>query len=144
MQTLYLGKYELFGDAELTAAAYLVETALYYMGIVSTKERDMEHLRFPPYGEGLWQEAVVFRLMRAFNRRLGRLARRRRALGIYGRRNAGWRLLGQAPGLGRRAFPMLRSGLGVYLRAERETLFAGLRPAAWRGGRRAEATPPPT
>ena len=138
LDALYVDKYELFGDAELTAAAYLVETALYYMGIVSTKERIMEHLRFPPYGEGLWQEAVVFRVMRAFRRRLVGLARRRRALGIYGKRNAGWRLYGRAPGLGPRAFPMLRSGLRIYLRVERETLWAGLRRALRRGATEAD------
>lgn len=138
LHALYVGKYQLFGDAELTAAAYLVETALYYMGIVTPKDRDLEHLRYPPYGEGLWQEAVVFRVMRAFNRRLQRLARRRRERGIYGRRNAGWRLLGRAPGLGRHALPMLRAGLRVYLRLEWETFAAGLRPAAWRRPARAE------
>lgn len=127
LHALYVGKYEIFGDAELTAAAYLSETALYYMGIVSSKDRDLEHLRFPPYGEGLWQETAVFRLMRAFTRRLARLARRRRTLGIYGRRNSGWRLLGRAPGLGLGALPMLRSGLAVYLRVEAETFWAGLR-----------------
>ncbi|HUP43220.1 MAG TPA: tryptophan 7-halogenase [Thermoanaerobaculia bacterium] len=132
LHALYVGKYELFGDAELTAAAYLVETALYYMGIVTTKDRDLEHLRYPPYGEGLWQETLFFRLMRGFTRRLTRLARRRRALGIYGRRNAGWRLLGRAPGLGAGALHMLRSGLRIYLRVERETFLAGLRPAARR------------
>jgi hypothetical protein len=132
LHALYVGKYELFGDAELTAAAYLVETALYYMGIVTSKDRDLEHLRYPPFGEGLWQETLFFRLMRGFTRRLNRLARRRRALGIYGRRNAGWRLLGRAPGLGRHALPMLRAGLRVYLRLEWETFAAALRPAAWR------------
>jgi flavin-dependent dehydrogenase len=132
LHALYVGKYQLFGDAELTAAAYLVETALYYIGIVTPKDRDLELLRQPPYGEGLWQEAVVFRLMRAFNLRLQLLARRRRARGIYGRRNAGWRLLGKAPGLGRSALPMLRAGLRIYLRLEWETLAAGLRPARWR------------
>lgn len=147
LQALYVGKYEIFGDAELTTAAYLTETALYYMGIVSTKERDMDHLRFPPYGQGLWQEALVFRLMRAFNRRLAHLARRRRALGIYGKRNAGWRLLGRAPGLGRHALPMLRSGLGTYLRIERETMLASLRPGSRKRARRQDpqtATHPPT
>jgi len=126
LEALYLGKYELMGDAELLTAAYLVETALYYMGIVTTKYRDLEHLRYPPYGEGIWQESVVFRLMRGFTGRLRTLARRRRDLGIYGRRNSGWRLLGRAPGLGRHALPMLLSGLRVYLRAERETFAARL------------------
>lgn len=126
LEALYVGKYELMGDAELTGAAYLVETALYYMGIVTPKFHDLEHMRVPPYGGGLWQEAVMFRVMRAFTRRLRTLARRRRALGIYGRRNVGWRLLGRAPGLGPQALRMLRSGLSVYLRVERETLFARL------------------
>jgi flavin-dependent dehydrogenase len=126
LEALYLGKYELMGDAELLTAAYLVETALYYLGIVTTKYRDLEHLRYPPYGEGIWQETLVFRIMRGFTRRLRTLARRRRELGLYGRRNSGWRLLGRAPGLGRHALPMLAAGLRVYLRVERETFAARL------------------
>jgi hypothetical protein len=33
---------------------------------------------------------------------------------------------------------MLRSGLRIYLRIERETFLAGLRPAAWRPAPSAE------
>lgn len=131
LHALYVGKYRLMGDAELIACAYLVETALYYMAIVHSKYRDVEHLRYPPYGEGLWQEAVAARLMRTFNRRLQTLARRRRELGIYGRRNLGWRLYGKAPGSGLGALPMLRSGLRLLLRLEWETFRARLT-----GGRR--------
>lgn len=126
LNALYIGKYQLMGDAELLSCAYLVETGLYYMAIVHSKVRDIDHMRYPPYGEGLWQEAVAARTMRAFTRRLQTLARRRRELGIYGRRNVGWRLYGKAPGLGPAAFPMVRSGLKLLLRLEVETFWARL------------------
>jgi flavin-dependent dehydrogenase len=130
LSALYVGKYEILGDAELAGAAYLMDTALYYVGIVKPKVDDLEDFRHPPFGKGLWQERVVHRLMHGYARRLIHLARRRRALGIYGRRNSGWRALGNTPGLGPRAFPMLWSGLRLYLRAELETFWAGLRPGA--------------
>ncbi len=126
LNALYVGKYQLMGDAELLACAYLVETGLYYMAIVHSKVRDIDHMRYPPYGEGLWQEAVAARTMRAFTRRLRTLARRRRELGIYGRRNLGWRLYGKAPGLGIAASPMVRAGLKILLRLEAETFWARL------------------
>jgi flavin-dependent dehydrogenase len=126
LHALYVGKYRLMGDAELLACAYLVETALYYMAIVHSKYRDTDHMRYPPYGEGIWQEAVAWRMMRAFNRRLQILARQRRERGIYGRRNLGWRLYGNAPGSGLGGVPMLRSGLRLWLRLEIGTLWARL------------------
>ena len=125
---LYVGKYEILGDAELAGAAYLMDTALYYMGIVGPKTEDLEDFRHPPFGAGIWQERAVYRLLSGYARRLTRLARRRRALGIYGRRNAGWRSLGHAPGLGPRALGMFLAGARLYLRAELETLWAGLKP----------------
>lgn len=128
LSAVYLGKYEILGDAELAGAAYLMDTALYYIGIVSPKAVDLEDFRWPPFSKGLWQERFVHRLMSGYGRRLTRLARRRRTLGIYGRRNAGWRALGGVPGLGPRALPMFLSGLRLYLRAELETFWAGLRP----------------
>ncbi len=128
LSAVYLGKYEILGDAELAGAAYLMDTALYYIGIVSPKTVDLEDFRWPPFSKGLWQERLVHRLMSGYGRRLAHLARRRRALGIYGRRNVGWRALGAVPGLGPRALPMFLSGLRLYLRAELETFWAGLRP----------------
>jgi hypothetical protein len=118
LEALYLGKYELFGDAELTACAFLVDTALYYLGIVTPVYADREALANPSFGlenrSALW----AYRLMRLFNRRMNRIARLRRATGRYGRGNTGRRLLGPVPELGRGALPMLVAGLRLWLLLE--------------------------
>jgi flavin-dependent dehydrogenase len=130
LRALYDGKYELFGDAELTACAYMVDTALYYLGIVNPVYSDREALANPAFGlenrSALW----AYRLMRLFNRRMNRIARFRRAAGGYGRRNARWRLLGPVPELGTGALPLLAAGLRLWLRLEAGYL---LRRLAHRG-----------
>ncbi len=118
VEALYLGKYELFGDAELTAAAFLVDTALYYMGVVTPVYRDVENLQDPVFGRTHAAAELIWRGMCAFSRRLVRLARFRRRAGLYGRRNAGWRQLSPPPELRLGALGMLRRGLAIWLRAE--------------------------
>jgi hypothetical protein len=118
LEALYLGKYEILGDAELTACAYLVDTALYYLGIVTPVYRQPASLANPTFGLDNRQSRVAWRLMRFFNRRLNRMARQRRALGTYGRKNAGWRKLGPPPNLGRGAVPMLLHGFALWARLE--------------------------
>jgi flavin-dependent dehydrogenase len=115
---LYHGKYELLGDAELVACAYLVETALYYLGVVTPVYTDPESTANPAFGLDNAGANLAYAFMVRFNRRLNRLARLRRASGRYGRRNVGWRMLGPAPGLGREALPMLWAGLRIWLRLE--------------------------
>ncbi len=122
-EALYQGKYELLGDAELTAAAFLFDTAMYYLGVVSPVYKDVENLANPVFGLPTGGSRWAHRIMSAFNRRLNRLARFRRRAGSYGRRNAGWRLGAKSPGLGGEALPMLRQGLRIWLRIEREYLF---------------------
>ena len=122
LEALYLGKYELMGDAELTACAYLVDTALYYLGIVTPIYRRPAALANPSFGLPIRRSEIAWRLMRRFNRRMNRLARLRRRTGRYGRNNAGWRLIGPSPGLGVRALPMLTAGLALWLRLEAQHL----------------------
>ena len=135
LHALYVGKYRLFGDAELTAAAYLVETGLYYASPVAEVYRRTEELAHPMFGKKIPQVEIAFRVMRTLNRRLGHLAEKRRRLGIYGRRNLGWRTFGTAPGIGRRSLPTVRAGLKLWLRAEWETFWAGLSPRRRRAAR---------
>jgi hypothetical protein len=71
--------------------------------------------------------------MRGLNRRLQKLAAKRQRLGIYGRRNVGWRSIGAAPGTGLASLGTVRSGLKLWLRAEWETFWAGLSPKRRRG-----------
>ena len=121
-QALYFGKYEILGDSELTTSAFLVDTAMYYLGVVSPVYESVQNLDRPVFGRAdrgtTWAWAFLF----WFNRRLNRLARFRIRVGTYGRGNAGRRVVAKAPGLGRAALPMLFQGLRIWLRIERQYL----------------------
>ncbi len=125
---LYLDKYEYMGDAELTGAGFLLDTALYYIGVVTPLDADIEEMRYPLYGKDLWQTSAAFRFMRFYNRRLVKIARLRRRHRTYGRRNRGWRKLKKTAtvGLGG-GMGMLRAGLKLWLAAEFNALFLRLR-----------------
>ena len=141
---IYRDKYHLLGDAELTGAAFLVETALYYFGVVTPAYRDRTTLANPVFGLDIHQAKSAYLVARSFSRRLVKLAAVRRRLGIYGRRNTGHRVLFGSFRLGRGALPALFLGLRLWLRAELETLAARLgllrAPAAPEPTRRARAT----
>ncbi len=122
-EALYKGKYEILGDAELTSAAFLFDTAMYYLGVVSPVYEDDENLAHPVFGLSKSSSLWAHRVMSAFNRRLNRLARFRRRTGAYGRRNAGWHVAAKSPGLAREALPMLFQGLRMWWRVERQYLF---------------------
>jgi flavin-dependent dehydrogenase len=122
---LYVGKYEILGDAELTAASFLMDTAMYYMGIVTPVYENVEALRTPIFSEDILPTKIAYTWMRFYNQRLVALARKRRELGLYGQRNAGWHHFVKTATLGRTGgMPMFRSGLKLWLRAERETFLA--------------------
>lgn len=127
LEALYVGKYELMGDAELMGCAFLVDTAIYYMAVVNPLHYNVEALSSPLFGPPFWQATAAFRLMSGFSRRLRTLARARRQTGLYGRRNVGWRNFDAAFGLGLKALPALRAGLKIWLRLERENLVARFR-----------------
>ena len=130
LDALYIGKYDILGDAELTACAFLVDTSLYYMGVVTPAYRKLESLKNPPFGIALVQAKTAYKLARAFNRRLQKLAHKRLARGTYGDRNLGWRLFSPSFGLGRAAFPPLWRGLALWLRIELGELFGRRRKSA--------------
>ncbi len=134
LAALYLGKYELMGDAELTACAFLVDTSLYYLGVVSPILKDPEALANPVFGLSLPQAKGSYLLMRAFNRRLQGLARHRRRAGTYGRGNVGRRRYCQAFDVGPSgSVGPLFQGLRIWLRLEAERAFHLLRHG-WRRG----------
>ena len=88
LEALYLGKYELMGDADLLGAAMLIDTALYYLGVVTPVTRNVEAVADPAFGLPVPQTAVAHWLMRSINGRLTQLARFRRQAGTYGKNNA--------------------------------------------------------
>lgn len=135
LRALYTGKYELFGDAELTACAFLLDTSLYYLGVVTPVYSNLDMLRQPLFGPPTAASSIGFRVMHAFKQRLIHLARSRRQRGTYGQRNLHWRFYSKAPGLGSRAIKMLRQGLWLWLCCEWEAFlghFDFLRPKASR------------
>jgi hypothetical protein len=124
LTAIYLGKYEIFGDAELTGAAFMMDTALYYLGVFTPTRRDPEKFAVPAFGEPGGVSRAAYRLVRFLNRRLVALARERLLRGVYGRRNEGRRYLVKAPKVGRGgALPLLFSGARIWLSLEWERLL---------------------
>jgi hypothetical protein len=119
--SIYRDKYHYIGDAELMAAAFLVDIAAYHLGPVKQVYSDPATMfgKFPFDGIA---GRIAVKLMSFFNRRLVALARKRIAAGTYGARNAGWRLL--VPGFtpeaktsGRLLFSGIRRWLWMELKA---------------------------
>lgn len=127
-KALYQGKYELMGDSELVQCAYLLDTALYYVGVVTPVYEDLEAFANPLFGVDNVPSRLAYRFMRFYSRRLRRLARLRRLEGTYGRGNVGRRVYSPAFRLGRPAAgPFLWRGVKIWLRAETRQWLAGLR-----------------
>jgi flavin-dependent dehydrogenase len=116
-ETLYKDKYYYMGDAELMAAALLLDVGTYFIGLVipvyKDPEREFLHLPFEGTPGRLFAEMMKF-----YNRRLVTLAKRRLAKGCYGRRNAGWRELYDGFVPDRRVAKLIRKGLFHWWRAE--------------------------
>jgi flavin-dependent dehydrogenase len=123
LSALYLGKYEILGDIKMVGCAFLVETSLYYLGVVEHLYKDVAATAHPVFGLPAVQATIAYRGMRFFNRRMNALARTRRRIGIYGRDNRGLRHLVTAFGLGAPARRLLVQGLKIYLSLEWETFF---------------------
>ncbi len=79
------------GEADLLSAAFLLDTAQYYIFVVSPAYRIHGRFHWEPV---LGPKAAFFNyhLMRLYNRRLKKLAELRRAVGEAGRRNHGRRI----------------------------------------------------
>lgn len=116
-ETLYKDKYFYMGDAELMAAALLLDVGTYFIGLVIPvyKDPEKEFLHLPFEGR---PGHVFAAMMKFYNRRLVTLAKRRLAKGCYGRRNAGWRELYDGFVADRRVGKLIRKGLFHWWRAE--------------------------
>lgn len=125
LDALYRGKYELMGDAELMACCFIVDTALYHLGVVTPVYHDTGSLKNPVFGLDVPQATIAYHVMRLFNRRMVSLARTRRRLGIYGRRNVGHQFTTNAFGFGLKGniAPLARAAK-IWLRLEVERWLA--------------------
>jgi len=115
---LYVDKYEIMGDAELMRCSFLVDTALYYLGVVGPVLRDQNTLRHPVFGLALPQARYSARFMHFFKARLVKLARFRLQTGRYGSRNVGWQIYGRAFDLNWPSVKILAKGLSAWIGLE--------------------------
>lgn len=124
---LYDGKYELLGDADLTRCAFLMDTGLYYLAVITPIEKDLELLGKPIFGN-IPQAKVAHDTTRWFNQRLRMLARFRRQAGTYGKSNVGRRHLSKAFRTGLlAAVRPIGTAISIWLRIEIERLVYRLR-----------------
>jgi hypothetical protein len=116
-ETLFKDKYYYMGDAELMSAAFLLDVASYYFGLVIPAYRNPEKafLELPFQGT---PGRIAAGMIKFYNRRLVALAKRRLATGHFGKHNAGWRELydGFVPDF--RVTKLLRKGLFRWWKAE--------------------------
>ena len=116
-ETLFKDKYYYMGDAELMSAAFLLDVASYYFGLVIPAYRNPEKafLELPFQGRS---GRIAASAIRFYNRRLVTLAKRRLATGHFAKHNAGWRELydGFVPDF--RVTKLLRKGLLRWWKAE--------------------------
>lgn len=123
LNALYVDKYELMGDAELTVASFLWDTGMYYLGVVQSRFDDVDMLGTPAFGDDLWQAKLAADVMIALKRRMIYLARFRRAIGTYGRKNLHWRLYPTPFDPKRKhALALVRLALRIWLGVEAEHL----------------------
>ncbi len=89
-EAIYRDKYYVMGDYDLMTTAFLLDTGLYYAAAIMPIYRwSHGRLGVPPfYQDGA---EIGYYPIRFYNRRLAAIARRKKALGIYGNHNAGRR-----------------------------------------------------
>jgi flavin-dependent dehydrogenase len=116
-ESIFQDKYYVMGDYDTMTAAFLLDTALYYFAAVIPVYR-WRHARLgvPPY----YQDGAEmgFYPIRFYNRRLTAIAKRKKALGIYGNHNAGRRPAFVGFSVRSAAAVMLGHGLARWVKAE--------------------------
>jgi flavin-dependent dehydrogenase len=89
-ESIYRDKYYVMGDYDTMTTSFLLDTALYYFAAVMPIYRwSHDRLGVPPY----YQDGaeIGYYPIRFYNRRLVKIAQRKKELGIYGNHNAGRR-----------------------------------------------------
>jgi len=115
-QSIYKDKYFYMGEHDLLTAAFLVETAQYYIFVVTPAYRFFGKFHWMPV-LGPKPAFISYHMMRIYNRRFKAISLARRAAGEAGRRNDGRRItafynLKLAP------FHMAARGLKLWALAE--------------------------
>jgi len=116
-ESLYLDKYALMGDYDTMTTSMLIDTALYYLFVAIPVYRwSATRVLVPPFYQDYAE--VGNRLISFYRRRLVSIAKRKKALGIYGNHNAGKRPRFVGFSLRSGVYVMLAHGLLRWLNAE--------------------------
>jgi len=98
-EALYKDKYEYIGEFDLMGLAFLLDLGFYYFGVVSQPFKYGEKAFLtPPFSMPVSRPFSA--LMRTYNRRFAKIARRRRRDNQLGKKNQGRRLLANGFHLG--------------------------------------------
>lgn len=91
-EAVYKDKYEYMGEFDLMSLAFTMDLGLYYLGIASQPfKMGIKALLVPPFSDRV--SRPFFFLIRTYNRRFAKIARRRRRIGTLGKTNQGRRCL---------------------------------------------------
>jgi flavin-dependent dehydrogenase len=116
-ESIFRDKYYVMGDYDTMTTAFLLDTSLYYFAaIIPVYRWSHARLGVPPY----YQDGaeIGFYPIRFYNRRLTAIAKRKKALGIYGNHNAGRRPVFVGFSVRSAAAVMLAHGLVRWIKAE--------------------------
>ncbi len=119
-ESIYRDKYYYMGEHDLVAAAFLVETAQYYIFVVIPAYRVLGKFYGMPV-LGPKPAFFSYHLMRIYNRRFKKIALARREMGEAGRRNNG-RSVKAFFSLSFAPFRMVARGLWIWMSAEADLL----------------------
>ena len=119
-KAVYKDKYYYMGEADLLTAAFLLDTAQYYIFLVIPAYRFMKKFFWMPV-LGPKPALVSYNLMSMYNKRFKAIAEARRAAGEAGLRNDGRRIRAFY-NLNLAAFHMAGRGLKLWLYAELDAL----------------------
>jgi flavin-dependent dehydrogenase len=119
-RSVYKDKYYYMGESDLLSAAFLIDTAQYYIFVVVPAYRLLKRFDWMPV-LGPKPAFLSYHLMRLYNRRFKAIAEARRAAGEGGKYNAGRRVtafynLGLAP------LRMAFRGWNLWMRAEADLI----------------------
>jgi len=129
-ESLYKGKYNYMGDAELMRISFLMDLATYFVGPVRLvyDHPESEWVRLPYDGAA---GNFFAKFMSFYNRRLAAMAKKRLAKGTYGAWNNGMDLtiaLSYTPNFSPLGF--IRWGIRLWLMAELRTIFGRTKTAS--------------
>src|SRR5512141_78252 len=139
-EAIFRDKYYVMGDYDAMTTTFLMDTALYYLAaVIPIYKWSSERLGLPPYYQD--GSEIAFYPMRFYNRRLVAIAKRKKALGIYGNHNAGKRPGFVGFSVRSAAWVMLGHGLVRWAKLELANAFTYVVRPRPRGGPLPELPP---